>query len=82
MSQLFSDFDFSTGSETRYCIPIFAMLVQYNLEHNRLLRLEGTTSKTFCPATRMSRASDENLPPKQAMKARFVAQSACRELAV
>jgi hypothetical protein len=80
MSQLFSDLQFSTGSEARYRIPIGAMIVLFNFEHNRLLRLEGTTSKMYRPATRMSRASDENVPPKQAMKARFAAQSACREV--
>jgi hypothetical protein len=82
MSQLLSDLDFSIGSEARYRILIGAMIVQFNLEHNGLLRLEGTISKTYRPATRMLRASDENVPPKQAMKARFAAQSACRELAV
>ena len=82
MSQLFSNLDFSIGSEARYPILIGAMIVQFNLEHNRLLRSEGTISNTYRPVTRMSRASDENLPTKQAMKVRFAAQSACRELAV
>ena len=38
MSQLFGDLEFSTGSEARYRIPIGAMIVQFNLEHNGLLR--------------------------------------------
>lgn len=80
MSQLFGDLDFSTGGEAGYRIPIGAMIVQFNLEHNGLLRLDGSTSKTYRPATRTSRASGENVPPKQAMKARFAGQSACREV--
>ena len=39
MSQLFGDLEFSTGSEARYRIPIGAMIVQFNLEHNRLIHL-------------------------------------------
>jgi hypothetical protein len=46
MSQLFSERDFSIGSEARYPIPMGTMIVQFNLDHNGLLRLEGTTSMT------------------------------------
>ena len=80
MSQLFSDLNFSTGSEARCPIPIDAMIVQFNLEHDRRLRSEETTLKTYRSATCMSRASDENVPPNQAMKPQFAAQSACREV--
>ena len=76
MSQLFSDLEFSTGSEARYRIPVGTMIVQFNFEHSGLA-FGGTTSKTYPRVTRMTRASDENVPPKQAMKARF----ACKQLA-
>ena len=45
MSQLLSDLDFGTGSEARYRIPIAARIVQFNLEHNELVRLDGTTQR-------------------------------------
>jgi hypothetical protein len=45
MSQLFSDLDFSTASEARYRIPIGGIVVQFNLEHNGLVRLDGTTQR-------------------------------------
>ena len=78
MSQLFNDLEFSISSEARYRIPVGSMIVQFNFEHSAVPRLEGgTTSKIYPPVTRMRRASDENVPPKQAMKARF----ACKQLA-
>ena len=45
MSQLFRDLDFSIGSEAGYRIPLGAMIVQFNLEHNELVRLDGTTQR-------------------------------------
>jgi len=34
MSQLFSDLEFSTGSEARYRIPVGTMIVQFNFVHS------------------------------------------------
>ena len=45
MSQLFSDLEFSTGSEARYRIPGGTMIVQFNFVHSGVPRLEKTTSK-------------------------------------
>ena len=58
MSQLFRDLDFGTGSKARRRIPAGIMIVQFNLEHSRLLPLEETTSKTRRPAICMLRAND------------------------
>ncbi len=82
MSQLFCDLEFSTCSEARYRILIGAMIVQFNLEHNGLLRLGRNDSTTYRPATCMSRASDENVPSKQAVKAWFAAQALVAKLAM
>ena len=57
MSQLLSDLDFGTGSEARYRIPIAARIVQFNLEHNELVRLDGTTQRRI--GYSHSRANDE-----------------------
>jgi len=61
MSQLFSDLDVSTGSEARYRIRIGAIIVQFNLEHSGLVRLDRTTSRRIAwllarrvPAMKMS----------------------------
>jgi len=45
MSQMFSDLDFSRGSEARFRTPITDIIVHFNLRHNG----NGSTSKERIP---------------------------------
>jgi hypothetical protein len=56
MSQLFRDLDFSIGSEAGYRIPLGAMIVQFNLEHN------GCSVQKERPRRRVARLLARRVP--------------------
>jgi len=59
MSQLVRDLDFGIGSEASRRITVVIVVVQFNLEHDELLLLEGTDPLGRHTLTRISRASNK-----------------------
>jgi hypothetical protein len=60
MSQLVRNLDFGIGGEASRRIIVVIVVVQFNLEHDELLLLEGTDRLGRHTPTRISRASNEN----------------------
>ena len=76
MSQLVRDFDFGIGSEASRRLAAGTGVVQFNLEHDGLLLMEGMDPMGRRTLTRISRATNEIVLLKQTTEPEFGACNA------